>query len=115
MNVPMQFLNRLLRSPARTSSAFTVALAALILASPARAEELKWPQFRGPDSNPVGVDSRLPDRWSKTSNVEWSAQVPGRGWSSPIVAGGKVFLTTATTEGKSKPPQMGTDYSNEYV
>ncbi len=43
------------------------------------------------------------------------AEVPGRGWSSPIVTGDKVYLTTVTTEGKSKPPQIGTEYSNEYV
>jgi len=76
---------------------------------------LNWTQFRGPDANPVGVDARLPDDWSKTKNVEWAAQIPGRGWSSPIVIDGKVFVTTATTDGKSKPPQMGTDYSNDYV
>ncbi|HEX6728441.1 MAG TPA: PQQ-binding-like beta-propeller repeat protein, partial [Pyrinomonadaceae bacterium] len=40
---------------------------------------------------------------------------PGRGWSSPIVTDGRVFLTTVTTDGKSKPPQIGTEYSNEYV
>jgi outer membrane protein assembly factor BamB len=74
-----------------------------------------WTQFRGPNANPVGVDARLPDDWSKTKNVEWSAAIPGRGWSSPIVTGGKVFVTTATTDGKSKLPQMGTDYSNDYV
>jgi outer membrane protein assembly factor BamB len=48
-------------------------------------------------------------------NIEWSTAIPGRGWSSAIVTGGKVFLTTVTTEGKSKPPQTGTEYSNEYV
>ncbi|MEX2300278.1 MAG: PQQ-binding-like beta-propeller repeat protein, partial [Bryobacterales bacterium] len=79
------------------------------------AAEAPWPQFRGPDANPVGGHARLPERWSKTENVEWSVEVPGRGWSSPIVAGGKVFLTAATTEGASKEPQIGTDYSNEYA
>ncbi len=79
------------------------------------AQDIAWPQFRGPDSNPVGAHARLAERWSKTENVEWSQEIPGRGWSSPIVAGGKVYLTTATTEGKSKPPQIGTEYSNEYV
>ncbi len=74
-----------------------------------------WAQFRGPDSNPVGTHARLADRWSKTENVEWSQELPGRGWSSPIVTGGKIYLTTVTTEGKSKPPQTGTEYSNEYV
>src|SRR6185295_4148364 len=79
------------------------------------AQEITWPQFRGPDSNPVGAHTRLADRWSKTENVEWSLDIPGRGWSSPSVTGGKVFVTTATTEGKSKPPHIGTEYSNEYV
>jgi outer membrane protein assembly factor BamB len=78
-------------------------------------QHLGWPQFRGPESNPVGTHARLADRWSKTENVEWSQEIPGRGWSSPIVTGGKIYLTTVTTEGKSKPPQIGTEYSNEYV
>jgi outer membrane protein assembly factor BamB len=56
----------------------------------------------------------LAERWSKTENVEWSLEIPGRGWSSPIVTGGRVFVTTVTTDGKSKPPQIGTEYSNEY-
>src|SRR6188768_650466 len=64
-----------------------------------------WPQFRGPAANPVGESAKLADKWSKTENVEWMAEVPGRGWSSPVVSGGKVFLTTVTTEGKSKAPQ----------
>src|SRR5580693_554439 len=79
------------------------------------AAEPDWPQFRGPDLNPVGLNAALLDRWSKTENVEWMANIPGRGWSSPVVTGGKVFVTTAVTEGKSKPPQIGTTYSNDYL
>ena len=89
---------------------------ALFLAVPTgQGQDLAWPQFRGPDSNPVGTHARLAERWSKTENVEWSQQIPGRGWSSPIVTGSKVYVTTVTTDGKSKPPQIGTEYSNEYV
>src|SRR6187200_2447634 len=87
----------------------------LFLSLPVHAKDIEWPQFRGPESNPVGTHPRLADRWSKTENVEWSLEIPGRGWSSPIVTGGRVYLTTVTTDGKSKPPQAGTDYSNEYV
>src|SRR5678815_1324224 len=79
------------------------------------AQDKVWPQFLGPQSNPVGTHARLAERWSRTENVEWSQEIPGRGWSSPIVTGGKVYVTTVTTEGKSKPPQTGTEYSNEYV
>jgi outer membrane protein assembly factor BamB len=91
-------------------------LCALSLASlTVHAQDKVWPQFLGPQSNPVGTHARLAERWSKTENVEWSQEIPGRGWSSPIVTGGKVYVTTVTTEGKSKPPQTGTEYSNEYV
>ena len=89
--------------------------ALLLLSLPIHAKDIEWPQFRGPESNPVGTHPRLAERWSKTENVEWSLDIPGRGWSSPIVTGGKVYLTTVTTDGKSKPPQTGTEYSNEYV
>jgi outer membrane protein assembly factor BamB len=86
----------------------------LWLSSAAHAAEPDWPQFRGPDLNPIGLNEALRDAWSRTENVEWVTNIPGRGWSSPIVTGGKVFVTTAVTEGKSKPPQIGTTYSNDY-
>jgi outer membrane protein assembly factor BamB len=95
---------------------FSVLMCVLLLSSRAvSAQDAVWPQFRGPHSNPVGTSAQLTDRWSKTENVEWSREIPGRGWSSPIVTGGRIYLTTAVTEGKSKPPQIGTEYSNEYV
>ena len=96
---------------------FYVALASVLLftATAVHAQDTVWPQFLGPQSNPVGTHAKLADRWSKTENVEWFLDVPGRGWSSPIVTGGKVYLTTVTTDGKSKVPQTGTEYSNEYA
>lgn len=92
-----------------------LACALLSASPPVNGQDTVWPQFRGPQSNPVGHHARLPERWSKTENVEWSQEIPGRGWSSPIVTGGKVYVTTVTTDGKSKPPQIGTEYSEEYV
>lgn len=103
-------------SPKRQVTIHLALLCVLFLTSAAaHAQDLAWPQFRGPESNPVGTHARLADRWSKTENVEWSLEIPGRGWSSPIVTGGKVYVTTVTTDGKSKPPQTGTEYSNEYA
>lgn len=87
----------------------------LLLVLTSAGAEPSWPQFRGPDSNPVGTDSKLPSKWSKTENIEWSTPIPGRGWSSPIVTGGKIYLTSVVTDGPSKAPQTGTEYSNEYV
>ncbi len=88
---------------------------AVLMAITTYGQDKGWPQFRGPESNPVGKHLKLAERWSKTENVEWAQDIPGRGWSSPIVTGGKIYITTATTDGKSKPPQIGTEYSNEYV
>ena len=81
----------------------------------ASAKGSEWPQFRGPDSNPSVENRRLPDKWSTRENIEWMTEIPGRGWSSPIVNGRRIFITTVVTEGKSKAPQIGTEYSNEYA
>jgi outer membrane protein assembly factor BamB len=96
------------------SRAVVLAGSLLVALASVNAQDLAWPQFRGPDSNPVGTHARLAEVWSKTENVEWSQPIPGRGWSSPIVTGGRVYVTSVTTDGKSKPPQSGTEYSNEY-
>src|SRR5918993_166759 len=74
-----------------------------------------WPRFRGPDSNPISDNPNLPVTWSRTENVEWVADVPGVGWSSPVVWGRRVFMTAATSEQRMKPPSLGTEFSNEYI
>jgi outer membrane protein assembly factor BamB len=69
-----------------------------------------WPQFRGPDSRGVAETSssgKLPDRWSATENVAWKTDIPGRGWSSPIVWGNRVFLTTVINKGMAEEPKKG--------
>lgn len=90
-------------------------VASLFLAVCAFAGDAEWPGFRGPVSNPSASNSRLPQKWSTTSNIEWSTAIPGLGWSSPIVAGKRIFLTTVTTDGKAKQPQAGSSYSNDYI
>jgi outer membrane protein assembly factor BamB len=54
-----------------------------------------WPQFRGPSGQGISSEKNLPAEWSTTKNVAWKVPVPGRGWSSPIVSKGRVYLTTA--------------------
>ena len=90
-------------------------LAVTCCLSSLQAQQAEWAQFRGPAANPTAENEKLPSHWSTTENVEWMSEIPGRGWSSPIVSGGKVFLTTVTTDGKSKPPQTGVDFSNDYI
>ncbi len=62
----------------------------------ARAEE--WPQFRGPTGQGHSSERGLPIVWSESQNVAWKVPVPGSGWSSPVVAGGRIWLTTAAKE-----------------
>ena len=66
-----------------------------------------WPQFRGADSRGIGQGDKLPDTWSATENVDWKTDIPGRGGSSPIVWGDKVFLTTVINSGISEEPKKG--------
>jgi outer membrane protein assembly factor BamB len=53
-----------------------------------------WPQFRGPTGQGHATERGLPLEWSETKNIVWKTPVPGLGWSSPVVAGGRVWLTT---------------------
>jgi outer membrane protein assembly factor BamB len=62
-----------------------------------------WPQFRGPTAQGHADDAKPPTEWSTTHNVAWRTEIPGLGWSSPVVAGGKVYLTTATPGTVSRP------------
>ncbi len=54
-----------------------------------------WPQFRGPDGEGHSTERGLPAQWSESQNILWKTAVAGRGWSSPVVAGGRVWLTTS--------------------
>ncbi len=78
----------------------------LVSVSLARASE-NWPQFRGPDARGISANSALPDHWSPTENVAWKTDIPGRGWSSPVVWGDRLFLTTVINTGTSEAPKKG--------
>ena len=66
------------------------------VAPPATAQ---WHQFRGPQAGVAADNPDLPETWSATDNVAWKADVPGLGWSSPVVWNGHVFLTSAVSTG----------------
>ncbi len=70
----------------------------LILISSMHAAQ-DWPEFRGPTGQGHATTTKLPLEWSSTQNVAWKQPVPGRGWSSPSLAGGRLFLTSAVGEG----------------
>lgn len=90
-----------------------LALFALSSMLPALAAGENWPRFRGPGGSGLADGVTLPEKWSRTDNVVWSAEIPGRGWSSPIVWGRRVFLTSAISLGEFKEPTPGI-YGNDY-
>lgn len=69
----------------------------------ARAE---WPDFRGPQQNGHAVATSvakqigLPVQWSETNNVNWKTAIPHKGWSTPVIQGKQIWLTTATPDGR---------------
>jgi outer membrane protein assembly factor BamB len=74
----------------------SVIVACLVLRLPA-AEN--WPQFRGPGGTGRAGDAALPIRWNETENVRWKTSIHGKGWSSPVIWGDQIWLTTATPDG----------------
>ena len=60
--------------------------------------EAQWPQFRGPTGEGL-AEGKLPLEWSEDQNVRWKSPIHGRAWSSPVVLGNQVWITTATEEG----------------
>lgn len=81
-----------------------LAIALLVLGQTVSSQE-HWPSFRGPAAGVVPDNPKLPERWSTTENVAWKIDMPGRGWSSPIVWGNTIFVTT--TLGDEGPVQRG--------
>ena len=60
-----------------------------------------WPQFRGPSGNGVAPEAH-PSEWNAKDNLAWSAEIAGGGWSSPVVAGDKIFVTTAVSADQAR-------------
>lgn len=65
-----------------------------------------WPQFRGPDADGHAAANDLPVEWGPGKNVAWRTEVPGKGWSSPSLAKGRIYLTSAV------PVEMGSASSD---
>lgn len=76
-----------------TPRLFFTALCFICLAVQLHSEN--WPRFRGPTGQGETSETDLPMRWSPDSNIAWKIAIPGLSWSSPIVFGDRIFLTTA--------------------
>ena len=74
---------------------FICSLVTITIVSSSAKVSTNWPQWRGPDGQGVSAETGLPVEWSNTTNVKWKTPIAGRGHSSPIVWGKKIFLTSA--------------------
>src|SRR6516164_5109534 len=91
---------------------FALFFAIGLMAGDGRADA-NWPQFRGSKALGTSEEANLPDTWSTTQNVAWKTEIPGRGWSSPIVWDRKIFLTSVINEGKYEAAQKGLYFLGE--
>jgi outer membrane protein assembly factor BamB len=97
----------------RTALALTLVVTAAVVTMRA-APTANWPGFRGPTADGVADAPDVPLTWSKTENVKWAVDVPGRGWSSPVIWNGVVYLTSAISGKPFKQPSPGL-YGNDYI
>ena len=67
-----------------------------------------WGHWRGPSQTGVAAGA-APVRWSDTSNVAWKVEIPGRGHSSPVIWGDRIFVTTAVPTGRNAEPSDAAD------
>ena len=67
----------------------------------------EWPEWRGPFNTGM-AEGDAPLRWDDRTNLRWALAIPGRGHSTPVVAGNRLFLTTAVPTGRGTRPAAGT-------
>jgi outer membrane protein assembly factor BamB len=80
----------------KTAIVLVAGLLALVFINATSAKNsANWPQWRGPDGLGVSTEKNLPTQWSANKNIKWKTPIAGRGHSSPIVWGNRVFVTTA--------------------
>jgi outer membrane protein assembly factor BamB len=92
-----------IRQPAADVLAVGLSIALLLAGGTASAAAEDWPEFRGPTGQGLSAATSLPVTWDLQANVRWKVPIPGKGWSSPIVHDGRIFLTTAVPSEEDPP------------
>lgn len=87
--------------PTLVSLCLTLVLSSICVTSRAQvSNQAHWPQWRGPFFNGM-ANGDAPTQWSDTQNIKWKTEIPGKGHSTPVIWGDRIFLTTAVPTGKS--------------
>ena len=95
--------------------AYVTLCATLLTLGTVSANEDQWPKFRGNNAGAVADDPALPDTWSETENVVWKTDIPGLGWSSPVIWNDHVFLTSAVSAGEEEQPVPGLYDEHDHI
>ncbi|MGZ4989002.1 MAG: outer membrane protein assembly factor BamB family protein, partial [Limisphaerales bacterium] len=74
---------------------YVVLLAACVTAQ----ANVDWPEMRGPTQNGHAPNTKLPIHWSEKENIKWKTEIPLRGWSTPVIADGQIWMTAADRDG----------------
>ena len=91
----------------------TLALVLVTIVTVSLSAQTSWPQFRGLHGGVADNDPALPETWGPDDNIVWRIDVPGRGWSSPIVSGDHVFVTSVVnTSGVETPLKPLSQYQS---
>src|SRR5262245_13500381 len=94
---------RFLGARASRPQVLTLLFCALLPATALQAADDDWPRWRGPNENGMARGD-APVEWGEGKNIAWRAPIPGRGQSSPVIWGDKIFITTAVPTGAAAAP-----------
>src|SRR5262245_10235913 len=83
-----------------------LALMLLLLLLPTSSHAADSPEFRGPNAKGTYEGPELPTEWGPDKNVVWKQKIPGKGWSSPVIWKGRIYLTTAVPANAKKPEEQ---------
>ena len=92
------------RSISRVLAATIIVFSGVLVAGVRGADDLNWPQWRGPLMTGASPDSDPPVTWSESSNLKWKVKIPGKGLATPLVWGDRVFVQTAIAVPKKESP-----------
>ncbi len=101
--------------PFPSSRSILPAVLLALASTPLLAAETEWPQFRGPLGQGNSAAANVPTKWGEADNVAWRVDLPGKGWSSPVVSKGRIYLTSATSDGKTTLRALCLDAANGQV